>query len=555
MPTSKLKAALERLSMHSIESVQDGSELSIFDAYMHVERPIEQKLRSKMRQIEEEGGGIILLVGSAGDGKSHLISQMKREFAWDSSCYYNDATASCSPRKTAIDTLKDVLEDFQDANLYNTNRKLVLAINLGKLNALIDEEFVRDNFSQLVKAVLPIFDEDDSTPPIESNRIKVVLFTNEQIFEFYPEDDGIYPVKSTFLSSLLYKIVAPVEDNIIYQAYAEDVQNGLDAADPVRINYELLSLPEIRTTVEMTVIEAIIRSRLIITPREFLDFIHSILVPIVGQKRLTPLDCEALLPSLIYGGGKNMILNALSELDPLKHSSTEHDKELSVLFNAHAIPEGYFPISIAERLPLLMINRLNSLYDNNGHDTPRIAKFVYRLKHVLAYHSESEDYLCYLSLLRGVFKSSYSEMHDIYELVSKTLPRHCGSYYSKRDMIPLSIQGAKFRIFSSLKLEPEEIVAPFSLDNRTEFFLRFNLKWSTPGSQIILTMDYQLYSYLRDLNRGKLALAYENDKNLEFCNFVAELARMCDCRKELFIVCNDGEEMTLKETFRSIYLQ
>jgi hypothetical protein len=68
-------------------------------------------------------------------------------------------------------------------------------------------------------------------------------------------------------------------------------------------------------------------------------------------------------------------------------------------------------------------------------------------------------------------------------------------------------------------------------------------------------MDYQLYAYLRDLSRGKLALSYENEKNLTFSDFVGALARMCDCSKELSIVRNDGKEMVLKEIFRSIQLQ
>ena len=146
-------------------------------------------------------------------------------------------------------------------------------------------------------------------------------------------------------------------------------------------------------------------------------------------------------------------------------------------------------------------------------------------------------------------------MQDVYELVSKSIPRHSGSYYDKQDMVPLSIQGAKYRMFSSLRLEPEEIIAPFSHSNRTEFFLRFNLSWRVSDEKLILTMDYQLYSYLRDLCRGKLALSYENEKNLTFSDFVGSLAHMCDCSKELTIVRNDGKEMVLKEIFRSIQLQ
>ena len=37
--------------------------------------------------------------------------------------FYNDATASSSPNKTAIETLKEALRDFSDENLYGTQKK------------------------------------------------------------------------------------------------------------------------------------------------------------------------------------------------------------------------------------------------------------------------------------------------------------------------------------------------------------------------------------------------------------------------------------------------
>lgn len=52
MAASQLKAAFLHLSQHSVDSVQNGNAFTNWDEYMHVERPIESKLKEKMEEIE-----------------------------------------------------------------------------------------------------------------------------------------------------------------------------------------------------------------------------------------------------------------------------------------------------------------------------------------------------------------------------------------------------------------------------------------------------------------------------------------------------------------------
>mgnify|MGYP006889146523 CR=1 FL=1 len=75
MDETALVKIFRRLCQGSKESVQSGLELDEFDNYMHVERPIDKAVRDTMDEIRVEGGGILFLVGSAGDGKSHMISR------------------------------------------------------------------------------------------------------------------------------------------------------------------------------------------------------------------------------------------------------------------------------------------------------------------------------------------------------------------------------------------------------------------------------------------------------------------------------------------------
>lgn len=554
--TSHLQEAFLHLSQHSVDSVQNGKSFTNWDEYMHVDRPIESTLLKKMNAIDIAGGGIVLLVGSAGDGKSHLISRIKQMSDWGDNSFYNDATASSSPKKTAIDTLKEALIEYKDENLYKTSKKLVLAINLGKLNALIDDEEFIAEYKEIVNSTLPIFD-DDTTPPTDTTRVKVVMFTDEQIFEFYTENSSDIPMNSVFMSKIMEKVVAKTSDNPFFIAYNEDLVNGISRKDPILLNYELLSIPEVRNTIVMTIIEVIVRYRLNITPREFLDFLYTIIVyPHYAEYNEKKDFFEALLPSLLYCGTENLIQKAICKLDPLKQSSTEHDKQLSVLFTSYSIPESYLTKLQISTLPIELLKRTNEFYANNGRDIERTTKFVFRLKHLLSYHSESDIYKSYLSLLKGIFQKDTYKMQSIYDIVSKAIPRHYGSYYGKSNMIPLNIQGGRYRLFGNLKLIPEKINAYYSTMYKNKFSLKFDMSYKFPGTSVKLRMDYQLYSYLHELNRGKLALSYENEKDLTFGRFIRRLVEQCNCEQDITVVTSDTRELELSESsFGNIQLQ
>lgn len=557
MAASQLKEAFLHLSQHSVDSVQNGNTFTNWDEYMHVDRPIESKLMEKMDEIDHAGGGIVLLVGSAGDGKSHLISRIKQMSDWGDGSFYNDATASSSPKKTAIDTLKEALVEFKDGNLYSTDKKLVLAINLGKLNALIDDKEFRSNYKEIVDSTLPIFDDDDTTPPISTERIKVIMFTDEQVFEFFADSSSDIPVESDFLSKIMKKVVAESTDNPFYTAYMADIANGINPKDPVLLNYELLRIPDVRNTIVQTIIEAIVRYKLIITPREFLDFLYSIIVfPHYYEYKEKKDFFEALLPSLLYCGCENMIQKAICKLDPLKQSSTEHDKQLSVLFTSYSIPSSYFTAQQMSTIPVDLLKRTNEFYANNGRDIERTTKFVFRLKHLLSYHTESEVYKSYLAMLKGIFNKDVHKMQEIYDVVSKAIPRHYGSYYEKSNMVPLNIQGGRYRLFGSLQLKPEPVKSYHSALFKNEFLLRFDMAWRFPGDSVSLRMDFQLYSYLTQLNRGKLAVSYENEKDLTFSRFVRKLIEKCNCEQEITVVRSDTGVLELSESsFGNIQLQ
>ena len=113
MEDTALLKVFRRLSQGSKQSVQSGKELDAFDKYMHVDRPIDKVVRDAMNDIQQEGGGILFLVGSAGDGKSHMISTLNKEYP--DFMFKNDASESPWPTVDSIDALKIFLADFKDA--------------------------------------------------------------------------------------------------------------------------------------------------------------------------------------------------------------------------------------------------------------------------------------------------------------------------------------------------------------------------------------------------------------------------------------------------------
>ena len=561
MEDLKLYHIISTLNQCSVESVQSGNGFTDIDRYLHTERPVTDELLEKMIQIDNAGGGIILLVGSAGDGKSHLLSKVKEidPERWPLDSFYNDATASCSPNKTAIETLKEALADFSDINIGSTAKRKILAINLGKLNAFIDDPEIQHKYAKIASAVRPLF-EGTVNDPVETDRIKVIEFSNKQIYEFYPTLSGYDALESNFMNQILEKIVSDQAQNPFFQAFTKDRESGEDIhKNPIMINFQLLMLPEVRKSIILYVIEAIIRFNLSITPREFLDFIHSIIIPTnyAGYKEDKSFY-ESLLPSLLFRGGDNAILKALSKLDPLKHSSTIHDSTLSLLFTSNSIPDDFFQaLSTTSKLPKYVITRTNQFYNNNGRDIERTTKFLFRLNHLLSYHSESETYISFIDSLKIVFSEDINKYGELYQLVSMAIPRHYGSYVVQQDSIPLNIQGGKYKMFATLQISPAmPVCRRYNPAKPNEFYPNYQLIWEIPmHNNKDLVIDYSLYSYLYDLSQGKLAITYENEKNIRFGNFVRELASISNKSKAILVSNSEGHDLTMRESFNRIQIQ
>ena len=157
MSSCALVDQLAHLRKSSIDSIDNEKVFNDFKKYMHVHRNIEDDIKIRLRKINASGKKtLFLLCGSAGDGKSHMLSYLlnyDQENLLKNFRVHNDATESNGPQKTAIETLNEVLDDFSDENLNLPGQNMILAINLGVLNNFIDSEFSK-RYSKLREYVL-----------------------------------------------------------------------------------------------------------------------------------------------------------------------------------------------------------------------------------------------------------------------------------------------------------------------------------------------------------------------------------------------------------------
>ena len=193
-------------------------------------------------------------------------------------------------------------------------------------------------------------------------------------------------------------------------------------------------------------------------------------------------------------------------------------------------------------------DRIDFFYRNHGKYTEPISKLVFRLNHLLKYHSESQDYknfLSYLSLYNNQ-TTRCDVINELEDMINVCIPRHYGAYIEADNMIPLNIQGSKYKLFARIDKEMTEVDAPYLGDNSNEFLLYIPLEWDVNNTQIPLKMDFQLFEYISSLTKGKLAITYESELNIEFSRYIRELIKNSASDKEITIVSSDGKRLALR---------
>lgn len=558
----KLITQLKTLCHGSQKAVQSGTSFSELDNYLHVDRPIDKEICTHMDDLIKEGGGILLLVGSAGDGKSHMISYLRSKKDYSDFIFYNDATEGCSPQMSAVETLKFALRKYCNETFNETSSKTVLAVNIGKLQDLVEDQEFQEKFKQFHAVANDVVNNDCFQ---SEKRIKVVSFAHRQSFELLLDDNLTYPVKSDFMSEMLRRITQQTPANPFYNAYLETINSPAnhDIHEVVAANYKLLMHENVRDTIVKLIIEAIIRFKLVLTPREFLDFVYSILVSPKWIKYAKRMDFfTAQLPSLLFDPNGGKIQQAISKLDPLKYSSFLHDDELSMFYSSFKFKGDFIKSDlIDDDLAAYYTKILTQAYSSGSGQSDKcnkgnVAIMVFRLNYLFKYESYCDPYKRFIKDLSGYYANKVSVLSCINEMVKTSVPRLYGSYIDQSDYVPLNIQGSRYKIFTSLEI-PDANIGPstkFNVQFPFIFDLYFNTDWVFNTESIGLKIDYPLYEYMYEVGHGKLSSYFDGEKNLHFSNFVRRLTKFSSANNAIYIVDAENNRKKLTNKYNQIQL-
>lgn len=554
---------LSKLRKSSAESVENTNAFNHFKEYLHVERHVEIELRKLLRSVnEKQGKCLVLLCGSAGDGKSHLISYMKNsdtEGLLDGYELYNDATESSEPTLTSIDTLADKLTNFDDEH-YDTadGSKMIIAINLGTLNNFIESEKGK-SFIKLRKYV----EENDilssyaqETGYKDNSVFQHVSFADYQVFSL--SENGIQTV---FLENLLEKVFSQNEDNPFYQSYKKGETNcQLCQRCPVRHNFEFLSDPKNQQVLIHRIVQAVIIDKTIVATREVLNLLYDLIVhPDFDKQKISIGTSVVQYLNDYISWTTPMLLNEYEDISPLINAMRSHD----VLRNRTAIADEeatrFHSLDNIEKVfedtakgtPYIALNTISNVSQLGGIK-PELKKIIYRfiarlkaMEHNLNRSEKEIRFEQYLSYLYNQNSGNEKKLAALYESTKKAVLNWDGEFGG--DFICIDESNEHNWILEELKLKAAiNKDAPKITGEIKRFSPTISLRYKKDGQDntkpVTIKIDFALYELISDMKAGYRPTIKDKNRHTDFVSFVQQLIELGNKEERVTIIPKDGDK-------------
>ncbi|MDM5237874.1 DNA phosphorothioation-dependent restriction protein DptF [Bacillus cereus] len=537
---SYLLRELKRLQDSSQEAIENANAFSQFKKYMHVERKIQTDLeRILIKNKEVDSSSLILLCGSVGDGKSHLLAYLKENKPELLEGYeiFNDATESFSPNKNAMETLEEILQDFSDQSIGQSNKKVILAINMGVLHNFITLDHQEFTYTALNKFVdgSGLFSSSITTCYSEDH-FDLISFGDYHSYELTEKGP-----QSTFFLTLLNKIFNKEEENPFYLAYQEDVNK--DIRTMVHENYEFIQEPYVQKQIANLVIQTLVKFKLVISARAFLNFVADIIIPdkLKVIEGLTEFEVlEQAVPSLMFKRKeRSPILKYIHELDPVHRRSSYIDQiiiDLSTLNEWDTILNRCVTSDQGRRW-------LNPFIGEEKVDGPSfigfsetVIRITYLTNEDFSQKIEDETYHKYVKKLFDFNSGNKKEIKVFYEEIKEALFKWKGS--PKKGYIYLNKPSDKYRLAQQLNLRPSIDHLKFNQNDVLESFKASLVLAYHNGdikNTIELDIDYQLYNLLVKVCRGYCPNKKDEEDAIKFTEFVEKIMKFGEKENELLI--------------------
>lgn len=517
----RLYSLLQNISDKSKEAIMRPDEFSDVKDYLHIETDIQKELESVVSDVKNSSTSqLIILCGNVGDGKSHLISYLKEKNPkWFSNItIYNDATESTHPSKTAIETLEEELNSFDDGNIDASNHKMILAINIGVLNNFVNEMKEIGKYSRLIDFIESsvIYNESDTKSGLD-NRVNIVSF-----FEYPNVKLSNDNIESPFYEKLFNRLFSTEAGNIFYQAYLKDKADS--NFNIVHHNYELMMNKNIRDRVLFLLYRIQIQFNVIVSVRALNNFLFDIIVP----EDIDNISYNDFMPFLLFDNKNDTdILRTIKQLDPVVNIDNSFNKEFNQLNIAYYNSGNYLKTTrrlINNESALLtyknMIESLDAIpYSLKEHKVYVVAflrmLYLYRMDKNITDNDIFKEYILLLAAIDN-FENKQSNnraiVNKFYQLVNETIKKWNGMLNDKQlfidnDMNSSIATAIGFDLkFDSIRRESYSVFIIFKE-------VKSNLKHK-------LIVDYNLFKLLMKVNYGYVLKESDKHKHIYFQQFI-----------------------------------
>lgn len=569
MANCKFIGELNRLRKSSSDSIDDIETFDNFKKYMHVVRDAEQDLKDILRKVNMgEMKTLILLCGSAGDGKSHLLSYLKnfdQENLLDGYVIYNDATESNAPNKTAKDTLYEVLSEFKDENLNNSGQNIILAINLGVLVDFIDSEYGE----QFLALRNYIFDAN-----ILSSKINEAEYNAKSHFQhvsfsdyhmFLLEKDGVNP---EYIKAIFDKVVCQDDINPFYTSYKMDCAIcPLNMKCPVKKNYEYFSNEKVREYIANLLVNVIIQEKEILTTRELLNYIHDIIVPqafnfSIFHKNFVSISSylkhflDYILPSILFDSiDVTAIMNKTRKYDPLLERDESTDDlvieyyvadDVTGIINELFIDSPYTDV-IKNEKTIEIINKDKTL-------KTKLFNVLVRLNSISSGSASKTIFQKYVNDLYNYNAGKVPKLNNLYSDVEEAVINWCGN--ETEGNVCINSQHKAFSLYENIEFDAylDDIPTELNKDSLKNFLPYIIVEYQNKNGQPIrLDVDYSLYELINKLKSGYVQTAEDRNNHADFIGFINKILKTGSAEKYVTIISENGQKAILEKTKFGVY--
>jgi len=555
---------LNKLRKSSSEAIDNVTEFDNFKKYMHIERDTEKDLKDILRRVNKSGKKtLVLLCGSAGDGKSHLMSYLRnsdQEKLIANYEVYNDATEVWSKDANPIETLNIRLDGFSDERLEMPGKNIIIAINLGVLSNFVESPYGESRFQRLKSYVdkcnILTSGRNDIQNSADSS-FQHISFADYRLYSLH--ENG---VSTDFIESLLDRIFAQVDENVFYRSYKKKSSEcPISAICPVKNNYELFLEKKNRSYIAQLLVKGIIKEKEIITTREIQNYVYDILVSPefsynkfclnVNKGFMLKEYINNVTPSLMFDHNDvTPLMNQLQRYDPVLERSEEADKfavyynvssEIDKIIQQYLKGTSYEKVltdsSVVEKINLDKVLKL------------QFFKLLVRMKYILEFHENDEIYTEFLKDLYYYNFGKVKKLNSIYSKVQKAVIQWCGSESDKyicleNSNLGLSIyENIIFKAFLDNLPKISEEIKPQT------FIPNIIVEFKNPNKHeiISLSIDYSLYELIHKLNKGYIQTANDRNNHADFISFVEKILKSGSLSKSLLIVSENGERATMEK--------